>query len=286
MHHRLTYAEASHNMSSATDHRGVLPSRTTPEGVETTLGSLISLLPTKVPKGFENFLPRNARTGDGGGGVGGGGDGDGGEGGHGKGGGGDHDDERNGKKKEGKERVAAAAASSSSSKSSEKKSGGGGFGNDKKNDDKRRDEERQKQQKEEEQMQLFGTTLLLILVLAARSFFDDDSSGGGGVGGGGRGMVGGDGPEVTWSDFYNYMLTEGDVERIVVVNKKTARVHLRPGARGVPVAAGGGGGPGGGGGDATTLGGPEPKGAGTARRCAALGCVPRCAGGVLGMVMC
>eukprot|EP00984_Skeletonema_dohrnii_P014155 scaffold5927_cov61-Skeletonema_dohrnii-CCMP3373.AAC.1 len=35
------------------------------------------------------------------------------------------------------------------------------------------------------------------------------------------------------------MLTEGDVERIVVVNKKTARVYLRQGARGVPMAASG-----------------------------------------------
>ncbi|KAL7503846.1 hypothetical protein ACHAXN_003227 [Cyclotella atomus] len=38
------------------------------------------------------------------------------------------------------------------------------------------------------------------------------------------------------------MLTEGDVERIVVVNQKTARVYLRHGARGVPVGVGGRGG--------------------------------------------
>ncbi|KAL3782380.1 hypothetical protein ACHAW5_001121 [Stephanodiscus triporus] len=119
---------------------------------------------------------------------------------------------------------------------------GGGFGNNKKNDDKKKEERgKQQQQKEEEQMQLFGTTLLLILVLAARSYLDDDAGAGGGGGAGGRGAAGGDGPEVTWSDFYNYMLTEGDVERIVVVNKKTARVHLRPGARGVPASAAGGG---------------------------------------------
>jgi len=41
--------------------------------------------------------------------------------------------------------------------------------------------------------------------------------------------------QVTWSDFRNYMLESGDVDRIVVVNNKTARVYLRPGARGVPL---------------------------------------------------
>jgi AFG3 family protein len=51
------------------------------------------------------------------------------------------------------------------------------------------------------------------------------------------------GREVTWSDFRNYMLEPGDVEKIVVTNRNTARVFLRPGARGVParVPQGGGG---------------------------------------------
>eukprot|EP00566_Odontella_aurita_P016984 CAMPEP_0113554782 /NCGR_PEP_ID=MMETSP0015_2-20120614/16346_1 /TAXON_ID=2838 /ORGANISM="Odontella" /LENGTH=255 /DNA_ID=CAMNT_0000455973 /DNA_START=87 /DNA_END=851 /DNA_ORIENTATION=+ /assembly_acc=CAM_ASM_000160 len=65
---------------------------------------------------------------------------------------------------------------------------------------------------------------LLLAVLAARSYLDDESNGG----------LGSDGREVTWSDFRNYMLEPNDVERVVVVNKKTARVYLRPGARGVP----------------------------------------------------
>ncbi len=42
--------------------------------------------------------------------------------------------------------------------------------------------------------------------------------------------------QINWSDFYNHILEPGDVDRIVVVNKKTARVYLRPGARGVPVS--------------------------------------------------
>ena len=225
-HHHLTYEEAARSSARR------IPPPTSEE--DTTLEGLVSFLRTKVPKGFENFLPRNARTG---------GDGDG-EGEKGRG----EDDDGGGdeKKKEGK----GGAAASSSSKSSEKKKaaggggggGGGGFGSNKNDDKKKGEEQRQKQQKEEEQMQLLGTTLLLILVLAARSYFDDDAAAGGGAGGGAR-VVGGDGPEVTWSDFYNYMLTEGDVERIVVVNKKTARVHLRPGARGLPAAAAAGGRP-------------------------------------------
>ena len=140
-----------------------------------------------MPKGFENFLPKNARTG-----------------------GGDDDDDtpQDTKKKEAKQK--------SSDNSSNNSSGGN-------NNKKRRDEERRRKKQEEEmQQQLAGATLLLIAVMMARSFLEDENG------------VSGDGPEVTWADFYNYMLTEGDVERIVVVNQKTARVYLRPGARGVP----------------------------------------------------
>jgi AFG3 family protein len=156
-----------------------------------------------VPKGFENFLPKNARTGV------------------------SDDNNTNSspneddKKKETK-------------KSSEKASfgsGGGGGDNKKKKDEESRRRKKKEEEEKEMQQQLAGATLLLIIVMMARSFLEDDS-----------GIVGGDGPEVTWSDFYNYMLTEGDVERIVVVNQKTARVYLRHGARGVPVGVGGRGG--------------------------------------------
>lgn len=41
--------------------------------------------------------------------------------------------------------------------------------------------------------------------------------------------------KITWNDFRNYLLESHDVDRIVVVNKKTARVFLRPGAQGVPL---------------------------------------------------
>jgi len=74
----------------------------------------------------------------------------------------------------------------------------------------------------EEQNQAGAAVGLLLLLLAARSMLEDDSIG--------------NGREITWSDFYNFILEPGDVDRIVVVNGKTARVYLRPGARGVPLS--------------------------------------------------
>ncbi len=200
---------------------------------------LINLLSsTKVPKGFENFLPRNARTGVGGGGSG---EGEGNE-------GGDNNDNKKDKDSATSSSKSSDKKASSSSFSGDSSEGFGGDGNNN-NNNKKKDEERKRKKKEDEEMlkQLAGTTFLLILVLIARSIFEEDSNPNG-LGAGGVRALGGDGPEVTWSDFYNYMLTEGDVERIVVVNKKTARVYLRPGARGVPVAASGRGGAGSGGG--------------------------------------
>jgi AFG3 family protein len=182
-----------------------------------TLEDLYALLLARVPKGFENFLPKNARTsGDG--------DGDG----NGDGSNNNEDD------KDGKSKDAKKSSSKSSSSSSTGGSSSGGGSN--KNNNKKKEEERKRKKQEEEMNQhLAGATILLIIVMIARSFLEDESASG--AGGGMGGALGGDGPEVTWSDFYNYMLTEGDVERIMVINKKVARVYLRPGARGVPVSA-------------------------------------------------
>jgi len=161
---------------------------------------------TKVPKGFENFLPRKERK---------------------------DDSEEEGGSDEDKKVLGEKSASKPKINGLGSGGGAGSNKNEDKNDKKKKEDKRQK---EEEQMQLFGTTLLLILVLAARSFFDgDDATGTGGA----RSTVGGDGPEVTWSDFYNYMLTAGEVERIVVVNKKLARVYLKPTARGLPSVSSG-----------------------------------------------
>lgn len=69
--------------------------------------------------------------------------------------------------------------------------------------------------------QIGGLTALAILLALITTLMSDEQ-----LREGGR--------EVTWSDFRNYMLEPGDVEKIVVTNKNTARVYLRPGARGVP----------------------------------------------------
>lgn len=74
--------------------------------------------------------------------------------------------------------------------------------------------------KKEEENQMISAAALLLLVLAGRSLLDDDSAG--------------NGREITWSDFYNHILEPGDVDRIVVINGKTARVFLEHGSPGVP----------------------------------------------------
>lgn len=68
---------------------------------------------------------------------------------------------------------------------------------------------------------LGSLTALTLAVIALRSFIDDDTLGS---------------KEITWSDFRNFILEPGDVDRIVVINKNTARVYLRPGSKGVPTS--------------------------------------------------
>jgi AFG3 family protein len=76
-------------------------------------------------------------------------------------------------------------------------------------------------QQQEDKQQVGAAIAMLLLVLAARNIMDEEGLG--------------NGREVTWADFRNYMLESGDVDKIEVVNKKYARVYLRPGARGVPL---------------------------------------------------
>jgi len=92
-------------------------------------------------------------------------------------------------------------------KDKQKLSGGGGGG---------------KKPKKEEDNQILSAAALLLLVLAARSLLEEDTSG--------------NGREITWSDFYNHILEPGDVDRIVVINGKTARVFLKHGSPGVPLS--------------------------------------------------
>eukprot|EP00560_Eucampia_antarctica_P007499 CAMPEP_0197826880 /NCGR_PEP_ID=MMETSP1437-20131217/3766_1 /TAXON_ID=49252 ORGANISM="Eucampia antarctica, Strain CCMP1452" /NCGR_SAMPLE_ID=MMETSP1437 /ASSEMBLY_ACC=CAM_ASM_001096 /LENGTH=885 /DNA_ID=CAMNT_0043427503 /DNA_START=123 /DNA_END=2781 /DNA_ORIENTATION=+ len=141
----------------------------------------------KVPKGFENFFPKNRRA-------------------------------PKSSKKDGKpSKGAKEDGNSSSSKDASKKdnvfsnfdkhkkpkgAGGGPGGGS------------------EDQQHVGAIAALLILVVAGRAFLEEDSNL--------------NGREINWSDFYNHILEPGDVDKIVVVNKKSARVYLRPGARGVP----------------------------------------------------
>ena len=79
------------------------------------------------------------------------------------------------------------------------------------------------------QQSLAASAVLLLLVYVMLQLTDDDNANGGG----------GDAREITWSEFYNHMLEPGEVEKIVVTNKgTTARVFLKPGARGLPYGSG------------------------------------------------
>jgi len=160
-----------------------------------------------VPKGFENFFPKN------------------------KGSGGKKDDKSTkGSSSSSSSNDETDKEGSSSSKKDQKENPFGNFGNKNKRKNKAGgggaggggsgggfpggDGPNDKGQ-------VGAAAALLLLVLAARSILDEEGMG--------------SGREVTWSEFRNYMLEYGDVERIYIVNKKTARVVLRPGARGVPL---------------------------------------------------
>lgn len=96
------------------------------------LDELYSLLLTKVPKGFENFLPKNARTGN-----------------QGSDDGGDsnNDDDGDGDKKD-KPEKGSAEAKKKTAEGDSKKTGGGGFGN---NNKKKKDSEKERQRKKKEE---------------------------------------------------------------------------------------------------------------------------------------
>ena len=67
------------------------------------------------------------------------------------------------------------------------------------------------------QEQLGAMLALLLVVMGVRTIQDNDLK---------------SGEEITWHDFRSHMIT--DVEKLVIVNKKMARVHLKEGARGMP----------------------------------------------------
>mmetsp|Transcript_10977 Transcript_10977/g.12118 ORF Transcript_10977/g.12118 Transcript_10977/m.12118 type:complete len:906 (-) Transcript_10977:45-2762(-) len=147
----------------------------------------ISLLGWKVqvPKGFENFFPKNKKPSTSS----------------------SSSSKKSSKPSSSKEKEPKDVFGTLKSKK-KKASGGGGFGKNKKNDD--------------DQSQVMSAAALLLLVLAGRALLDDDQVG--------------NGREITWNDFYNHILEPGDVERIVVINNKTARVFLKPNSPGVPLS--------------------------------------------------
>lgn len=143
----------------------------------------------KVPKGFENFFPKNKNTST-------------------KTSKKPSSSSSSTKKKtDSKNDIKDAFGQFASKGKKAKNGGGGGKKNSNNNDD---------------QNQTMGAAALLILVLAARSMLEDETNG--------------NGREITWNDFYNHILEPNDVDRIVVVNGKTARVYLNHNAPGVPVS--------------------------------------------------
>mmetsp|Transcript_26278 Transcript_26278/g.38936 ORF Transcript_26278/g.38936 Transcript_26278/m.38936 type:complete len:887 (+) Transcript_26278:133-2793(+) len=164
----LTAARLQLNLHSKPDEKGM------PLLSELTAWVLQKV---KVPKGFENFFPKNKGP-----------------------------VPKSSKTKSSK----SAKEESPFQHLKDKKKAAGGGGKNKKDDDN----------------QMISAAALLLLVLAARSMIEDDS--------------GGNGREITWSDFYNHILEPGDVDRIMVINGKTARVFLNPGSPGVPLSRQGG----------------------------------------------
>jgi len=137
----------------------------TNEQIVQKLNELYTLLLTKVPKGFENFLPKGARTG-----------GDNSSGGD--------DNDNNEDKNSDKDTKSSSDKKDTTKKSDSKKkkkktfNSSGGFGSNN-NNKKKQQQDRKKKEDEDMQSQLIGTTALLIAVLMARSIFDDDVNGGG-----------------------------------------------------------------------------------------------------------
>eukprot|EP00529_Nitzschia_sp_RCC80_P005353 CAMPEP_0113501766 /NCGR_PEP_ID=MMETSP0014_2-20120614/33146_1 /TAXON_ID=2857 /ORGANISM="Nitzschia sp." /LENGTH=1005 /DNA_ID=CAMNT_0000396409 /DNA_START=118 /DNA_END=3132 /DNA_ORIENTATION=- /assembly_acc=CAM_ASM_000159 len=188
----------------------------------------------KIPKGFENFYPKNKKkTGS-------------------SSSDGESDKDTNGESsssdghtEEGSSSSSEASESPSSHKKIDPKhvsfkvkgSGGSGSGDDG-GGHKKQGSGPPPPPPEEDPQNIPAMIALLLMVMAARGFFkdEDDIEGGGGEGEGGpnRGGRGRNGREITFVDFRNYLLDQGQVEKIVVVNNNLARIILHPGSKGLP----------------------------------------------------
>lgn len=159
---------------------------------------LPSWLMAKIPKGFENFFPKQ-REGDA-----------------------DTSDTTNDSSKSDATTAKGTADKNSHSKHATFKA----------KDDKKDDKKRQKRHSgipppdDNDPQNIPAMIALLLMVSAANNFFkssDDDQNDGGRNGG-----------EITFVDFRNHLLDSGQVDKIVVVNNNLARVILHPGSKGMP----------------------------------------------------
>ncbi|KAL3913082.1 MAG: hypothetical protein SGILL_006632 [Bacillariaceae sp.] len=168
-----------------------------PSPLEDLRALLPSWLAVKIPKGFENFYPRNGK----------------------------------GSSSSSTEEEGAAAKESSpdASTATARKKADPKHASFKTKQDKNEKDEQWKRNKggvpppdDNDPQNIPAMIALLLMVMAARRFFSDE-------GGSTR-----NGKEITFVDFRNYLLDSGQVEKIVVVNNNLARVVLHPGSRGIP----------------------------------------------------
>lgn len=171
-------------------------------GFPSPLDDLRALLPSwlavKVPKGFENFFPKNNKQ---------------------------NGDDQDAAASTSKEVTPDASTSTNSSEKSESTAKHASFKTKQDKDKKWKGNKGGIPPPEENDPQNIPAMIaLLLMVMAARRFFGDDEAGGSSR----------NGKEITFVDFRNYLLDSGQVEKIVVVNNSLARVILRPGSKGMP----------------------------------------------------
>jgi AFG3 family protein len=147
--------------------------------VPDNLSALLHTLFSKIPKGFENFFP-----------------------------------------KDGKGHIQKEKTENNSNSETEKAT----F-KSKKEDKKKKQRGGLPPPNENDPQNIPAMVALLLMVMAARRFASD-----------GEGSSS-DGKEITFVEFRNQLLETGQVEKIVVVNNKMARVVLHPGSKGIPTSS-------------------------------------------------
>ncbi|KAG7344023.1 ATP-dependent metalloprotease FtsH [Nitzschia inconspicua] len=171
-------------------------------GIPSPLEDLKKLLPSwltvKVPKGFENFFPKNDKR---------------------------NIDETEGSSSSGKETTPDASTSNDSSEKHDSSTKHASFKTKENKDEKgKRNKGGIPPPEDNDPQNIPAMIALLLMVMAARRLFGDDETNGNSR----------NGKEITFVDFRNYLLDSGQVEKIVVVNNSMARVILHPGSKGMP----------------------------------------------------